>query len=41
VSIFAKVYLDENVDVLIAKLLLARGFEATTTLEQRMLGKSE
>ncbi len=30
-TIFAKVYLDENVDILVAELLLVRGFEATTT----------
>ncbi|WP_107667692.1 DUF5615 family PIN-like protein [Cyanothece sp. BG0011] len=40
-TIFAKVYLDENVDILVAELLLARGFEATTTRKQRMLGKSD
>ena len=40
-TIFAKVYLDENVDILIANLLSVRGFEATTTLEQGMLGKSD
>ncbi len=40
-TIFAKVYLDENVDILVAKLLLVRGFEATTTREQGMLGTSD
>lgn len=40
-TIFAKVYLDENVDILVAKLLLARGFEATTTCERGMLGQAQ
>lgn len=40
-TLFAKIYLDENVDVLVANLLSVRGFEATTTREQGMLGKSD
>jgi hypothetical protein len=29
-TIFAQVYIDQDVDVLVATLLLARGFDATT-----------
>lgn len=32
-TLFVKLYLDEDVDVLIADLVRARGFEATTTNE--------
>ncbi len=38
-TIFAQVYIDEDVDVLVATLLLARGFDATTVREQQMLGE--
>jgi len=37
----AALYLDEDVDVLIAKLLCARGFRAVTTLEAAMLGAQD
>ena len=40
-TIFARVYVDEDVDILVATLLLARGLEATTAREQGMLGKSD
>lgn len=36
--LFIELYLDEDVDVLLATLLLAHGFEATTTLDADMLG---
>ena len=38
-TLFAKVYVDEDVDVLVATLLSARGLDATTVKEQEMLGK--
>lgn len=40
-NIFIHVYLDEDVDVLVASLLRSRGFEATTTHQARQLGKSD
>lgn len=40
-TIFAQVYLDEDVDLLVARLLLAKGINATTANEQEMLGKSD
>jgi predicted nuclease of predicted toxin-antitoxin system len=40
-NIFAQVYVDEDVDVLVATLLSARGFNATTAREQSMLGKAD
>ncbi len=40
-TIFAKVYLDEDVDVLVAHLLTARGLNVITAREQKMLGKSD
>jgi predicted nuclease of predicted toxin-antitoxin system len=36
--LFIELYLDEDVDVLIADLLRARGFKATTTQEAGQLG---
>ncbi|TFI55531.1 hypothetical protein BLD44_003050 [Mastigocladus laminosus UU774] len=39
--IFAQVYIDEDVDVLVGTLLVARGFDATTVREQQMLGESD
>lgn len=39
--LFVHLYLDEDVSVLIAKLVRSRGFEATTTLEAGQLGKSD
>jgi hypothetical protein len=41
VTLFAKVYVDEDIDVLVATLLLAQGIDATTTRAQGMLGKSD
>src|SRR5262249_36765239 len=38
-QLFAKVYLDEDVSVLLAELLKARGFDASTALASGMLGK--
>ncbi|WP_298920182.1 hypothetical protein [uncultured Nostoc sp.] len=38
-TIFALVYIDEDVDILVATLLLARGFDATTAREQQILGE--
>ncbi|MGF2039410.1 MAG: DUF5615 family PIN-like protein [Nostoc sp. CmiVER01] len=40
-TIFAQVYIDEDVDVIVATLLLARGFDATTAREQQMLGEPD
>ena len=40
-TIFARVYVDEDVDILVATLLLARGLEATTARDQGMLGKPD
>jgi hypothetical protein len=39
--LFAELYLDEDVSVLIAALLRSRGFRATTTLEAGRLGSSD
>jgi len=39
--LFIDLYLDEDVDVLIADLLRARGFKATTTQEAGQLGNSD
>lgn len=40
-NLFASVYLDEDVSVLVAKLLAARGFDATTAHNEGMLGKDD
>lgn len=40
-SIFIHVYLDEDVDVLVASSVRSRGFEATTTQEAWQLGRSD
>ena len=40
-DIFIHVYLDEDVDVLIANLLRSRGFNATTTVQAGQRGKSD
>jgi|SRR6185436_16264548 len=39
--LFIELYLDEDVDVLIADLLRARGFKATTTQEAGQLGNGD
>lgn len=39
--LFARVYLDEDVDVLIAELLRARGFSAVTTQEAECTGQTD
>jgi hypothetical protein len=39
--LFIEVYLDEDVDVLVANLVRARGFRATTTREAGRLGSSD
>ena len=39
--LFIELYLDEDVDVLIADLLRARGFKAVTTQEAGQLGRSD
>lgn len=39
--LFAELYLDEDVDVLVAQLLRARGFSATTTVEAGQLHASD
>jgi predicted nuclease of predicted toxin-antitoxin system len=40
-SIFIHLYLDEDVDVLVATLLRSRGFVATTTNQAGQLGKAD
>jgi hypothetical protein len=40
-ELFIQLYLDEDVDVLVADLLRARGFGATTTLDEGQRGKSD
>jgi predicted nuclease of predicted toxin-antitoxin system len=40
-QLFIELYLDEDVDVLIADLLRARGFKATTTQEAGQLGSGD
>ncbi len=40
-KLFIELYLDEDVSVLLAKLLKARGFKVTTTLDAQMLGASD
>ena len=40
-DIFIHVYLDEDVDVLVASLLHSRGFNATTAQQARQLGKTD
>lgn len=40
-DIFIHVYLDEDVDVLIASLLRSRSFEATTAQQSGQLGKTD
>lgn len=40
-DIFIHVYLDEDVDVLVATLLRSRGFEATTAQQAEQLGKTD
>lgn len=39
--LFIELYLDEDVDVLVADLVQARGFQATTTQEARQMSKSD
>lgn len=39
--LFIRLYLDEDVDVLIAALLRARGFDTVTTAEAGNLGRSD
>ena len=39
--LFLELYLDEDVSVLIAELLRARGFQATTTLEAGQIGRRD
>lgn len=40
-NIFIRIYLDEDVNVLLADLLKARGFEAITTREAGQLSKTD
>lgn len=40
-SLFISLYLDEDVHVLVADLLKARGFDATTAREAEQLQKSD
>lgn len=39
--LFIELYLDEDVSVLVAELIRARGFSAVTTLESQNLAKSD
>jgi molybdopterin/thiamine biosynthesis adenylyltransferase len=39
--LFIRLYLDEDVSTLVAKLVRSRGFEATTTVEASQLGGSD
>lgn len=39
--LFIALYLDEDVDILVAHLLRARGYKATTTVDAGMLGASD
>ena len=39
--LFIELYLDEDVDVLVAELLRARGFAVTTTRDASQLGKDD
>ena len=41
IRLFIELYLDEDVSVLVASLLRARGFVAVTTLEAGRLGQSD
>jgi predicted nuclease of predicted toxin-antitoxin system len=40
-DIFIRIYLDEDVDILVSNLLRSRGFEATTAHQARQLGKTD
>lgn len=40
-TIFAKIYVDEDVDVLVATLLRSRGLDSTTVREQKMLRETD
>jgi hypothetical protein len=40
-QLFMQLYLDEDVDILIAALIRARGFTATTTQEAHNIGSSD
>ncbi len=40
-KLFIELYLDEDVSVLLAKLLRARGFKVITTQDAKMLGASD
>lgn len=40
-KLFASLYLDEDVSVLIATLLQARGFDVVTTRDEEMLGQDD
>jgi len=40
-DIFIPVYLDEDVDVLVANLLESRGFQATTAQQAGQLGRTD
>ena len=40
-NLFAKIYFDEDVSVLIAALLQARGFDCITVRDERMLTQSD
>jgi len=40
-KLFARLYLDEDVSVLVATLLGARGFDVVTTRDESMLGRDD
>jgi len=41
VKLFARLYLDEDVSILVATLLRARGFDVVTTRDEGMLGQDD
>lgn len=40
-TLFIALYLDEDVDVLVAELIDARGFEVLTTVEAKQIGHTD
>ena len=40
-ELFADLYLDEDVDILVAEILRSRGFDVLTTLDTRRLGSAD
>ena len=40
-KLFASLYLDEDVSILVADILRARGFDVITTRDEKMLGRDD